>query len=184
MNDELVNRFLCRDEDAIAEAKEKYGAYCAYVARNLLRDELDAEECVNDALLSAWKSIPPNEPENLKTYLGKLTREAAIDRLRWNTAQKRYSGAELQPFDELEEVIGGGSVEDHAEAVDLARAISAFLRGIGETERKVFIRRYWYFDSIEVICLRFGFGKSKVKMTLKRTRDSLAEYLRKAGYLI
>ncbi len=182
--DEIVRMFLDRDERAVKEAKMKYSGYCSYIARNLLSDERDAEECVDDALMAAWNSIPPNEPENLKTYLGKLTREAAVDRLRWNTAQKRKIGREILPLDELDGVAGSKSVESESEAKDLARAISAFLRGRSETERKLFVRRYWFFDPVESIAARFGFGKSKVKMMLKRTRDALADYLRKEGYII
>ena len=184
MRDETVRLFLDRDERAPEEAKKKYSGYCMYIACNLLRDERDAEECVGDALMAAWESIPPNQPENLKAYLGKLTREAAIDRLRWNTAQKRAAGSEIKPLDELDDIVGRDDVESEIEAKELGRAISAFLRERNETERNIFIRRYWYFDPVDNIARRYGFGKSKVKMTLKRTRDALADYLRKEGYII
>ena len=183
MDENIVRLFLERDERAPEEAKKKYSGYCLYIARNLLRDPRDAEECVNDALMAAWSSIPPNRPENLKTYLGKLTREAAVDRLRWNTAQKR-AGDELDPLDELDGIVGRSDVESEIEARELGGAISSFLRERSGTERDIFIRRYWYFDPVGEIAARFGFGKSKVKMTLKRTRDALAEYLRKEGYII
>ncbi len=184
MDERIVRLFLERDERAPEEAKEKYSGYCTYIARNLLSDERDVEECVNDALMAAWKSIPPNEPQNLKTYLGKLTREAAVDRLRRNTAMKRAPRDSLLSLDELEDAVCDGGVEPSVEAKELGKAISAFLRERSDTERSVFIRRYWYFDPVDDIAARYGFGISKVKMTLKRTRDALADHLRKEGYII
>lgn len=185
MNDEaLVQQFWDRDEAAIPAAKERYGQYCLYVANNVLQDPLDAEECLNDALLAAWNSIPPQRPQNLKTYLGKLIREIAVNRWRRNRAQKRITPEAVVSLDELEELVGTGSVEEVVEEEELARAITAFLRTLPEIQRELFIRRYWYCDSIEQICKRYGFGKSRVTVTLKRTRDKLAEHLKKEGYLI
>ena len=116
MNDKvLVQEIWERKEIGLSGAKTQYGAYCLYIARNILHSEEDAEECLNDALLAAWNSIPPQKPENLKTYLGKLIREIAVDRWRRNTAQKRVSPASIVPLDELEEMIGAGSVEEAAE---------------------------------------------------------------------
>ncbi len=185
MNDDLlVQRFLRRDESALSTAREAYGRYCFSIAQNVLRNEEDSEEALNEALLAAWNSIPPQEPKNLKTYLGKLIREIAIDRLRKNHAQKRIPRGELLPLDELETLIGENQLEDTLEEAELSRIISGFLRAQKETERNVFIRRYWYYDSIEEICRRYGFGKSKVLMMLKRTRDRLAETLKKEGYFL
>ena len=181
---DVVKLFLERREDAIAAAKERYEAYCLSVAGNILSDRGDAEECFNDALLAAWNSIPPQEPENLKTYLGKLTRERAIDRWRERRAQKRIAPEECVPLEELEDVFGKSEVEDAVEAAELSRSISLFLRSVRTADRDVFIRRYWYCDSIQSICDRYGFGRSKVLMTLKRTRDRLAVYLKKKGYFL
>jgi RNA polymerase sigma-70 factor (ECF subfamily) len=185
LNDEaLIQRFWDRDEAVLEAVKREYGSYCMYIAENVLQSRLDAEECLNDALLSAWNSIPPQRPQNLKTYLGKLIRESAVDRWRKNQAQKRISPASIVSLDELEELVGENTVEQASEGAELSRAISAFLRELSETERNLFIRRYWYYDSIEQICKRYGFGKSRVTVTLKRTRDKLAEHLKKEGYLI
>lgn len=184
MNDEaLVRQFWDRKEDAIRVAKKQYGAYCLYVAENILQNRLDAEECLNDALLAAWNSVPPQRPRNLKTYLGKLTREIALDRWRKNRAQKRIAPETTVSLDELEELVGTSTVEEAAEAAELAHEISLFLRRLPQTQRDLFIRRYWYCDSIEQLCKRYGFGKSKVTVTLKRARDKLAEHLKKEGYL-
>ena len=184
MNDEvLVAKFRDRDPDAIAEAKERYDAYCIYIAENILHDRHDAEECLNDALLAAWNSIPPQRPNNLKTYLGKLVREIAIDRWRKSKAQKRISDELLVPLDELEEMVGSNEVEESVEDAELSLCISRFLRSLKQVERDVFVRRYWFYDPVDRICVRYGFSKGKVSMMLKRTRDKLADYLKKEGYM-
>lgn len=183
-DEELIRKFHNRDEDAITESKKQYEAYCLYIARNILSDGQDVEECLNDALLAAWNSIPPQNPKNLKTYLGKLIRETAIDRWRKSKAQKRIASDSILSLDELEEMIGENEVVSSAEEAELSHTISLFLRSVGTTERNVFVRRYWYCDSVESICKRYGFSKSKVLMMLKRTRDRLAEYLKKEGYIL
>ncbi len=183
MNDEtLVARIYARDESAVGEAEARYAACCLAIARNVLPDRRDAEECLSDALLAAWNSIPPARPANLKTYLGKLIRDAAVDRWRKNHAAKRSAPA-IVPLEELEELIGKNEIDAALEEAELSRRLSAFLRTRREAERIVFLRRYWYYDSIEQICNRYGFGKSKVTVSLKRTRDKLAEHLKKEGYL-
>ena len=180
----IVQKFWDRDERAISESKKRYENYCLYIANNILSDRQDAEECLNDALLAAWNSIPPQKPKNLRTYLGKLIREIAIDRWRKNKAQKRISSEFLVSLDELEGIIGENEVDSSIEEAELSRLISLFLRSVRETERNVFVRRYWYCDSIRSICGRYGFGKSKVLMMLKRMRDKLTEYLKKEGYIL
>ncbi len=185
MSDEiLVQQFWDRNEEAITESKRQYGSYCLYIAENILHNREDSEECLNDALLAAWESIPPQRPTNLKIYLGKLIRETAISRWRKNRASKRIAPESVVSLDELEEMVGKNRVEETVEEEELSRAISAFLRTVKESERNIFVRRYWYYDPIESICARYGFTKGKVSMTLKRTRDKLAEYLKKKGYLL
>lgn len=182
-DDEMIGLFFERNEDAVAEAKKKYEKYCRYIASNILHDAGSADECFNDVLLAAWNSIPPQRPSNLGTYLGKLTREIAVDHLRKKCAKKRY--LESAPsLDELEEIIGGCDVESKICEEELSRLVSHFLRSLGEDERNIFIRRYWYYDPVKAICARYGFGQSKVLVTLKRTRDKLALYLKKEGYLL
>ena len=178
----IVKLFWDRDESAISEAKKQYDKYCMHIADNILQNPQDAEECVNDSLLDAWNSIPPQKPENLKTYLGKLVRRTAIDRLRINTAKKRITDGTLLSLEEISEIIGKSDVESSVEKAELTRLISKYLRSIDETKRNVFIRRYWYYDSIKSICERYGFTKNKVVLMLKRTREDLKEYLRKGGY--
>ena len=179
MEDELiVNLFWNREESAVAEAEKQYGGYCLHIAGNILRDSHDAEECFNDALLAAWESIPPNRPANLKAYLGILVRNAALDRLRRSGARKRRPET-LESFEELGDLAAVFDVEKIADANELSRLITAHLRTLGADERRVFIRRYWHYDSIAAIAERYGFTQGKVKMMLKRTRASLAEYLKK-----
>ncbi|MBO4583538.1 MAG: sigma-70 family RNA polymerase sigma factor [Clostridia bacterium] len=181
MEDEvIVGMFWNRDENAVAEAEKRYGDYCLRIAENVLRNKSDAEECVNDALLAAWENIPPKRPENLKAYLGMLARSAAVDRARRLNARKRRPRS-VESYEELGEIADAFDVERTVGARELSRLITDYLRALEETERNVFIRRYWYYDSIAAICERYGFGKSRVKMMLKRTRDSLTEYLKKEG---
>ncbi|MBR5942869.1 MAG: RNA polymerase sigma factor [Clostridia bacterium] len=179
MNDEsIVALFWNRNESAIAEAEKRYGNYCLYIAENVLCDARDAEECVNDAMLAAWNSIPPKRPNNLKAYLAALVRNASVNRRLRNTAKKRLPKS-LESLEELGEIAAFRDVEQAVGGRELSRLVSNYLRSLDNTERNVFIRRYWYYDSIDEICKRFGFGKSKVKMMLKRMRDGLAEYLKK-----
>lgn len=184
MKDEaIVGLYWERDENALSESRNAYGNYCMHIAHNLLHDTMDSEECLNDVLLAAWNSIPPHRPSNLKTYLGKLARETAVDRLRRKCAMKRTSHAENLPLDELEEVIGGCDVEAFIEGEELSHLLNVFLRSLREDDRNIFIRRYWFYDSVRSISERYGFGQSKVLVTLKRTRDKLSGFLKKEGYL-
>lgn len=179
---EITSLIDGRDENGLQAAREQYGKYVEAVVRNVLIDSADAEECVNDVFFAAWDSIPRSLPANLKYYLAKLAREKAIDRLRSNTAQKRGGKVSFIPEEELEKALSGSDVSDRIEAAELTGIITEFLRGCSEAERNVFIRRYWFFDSVNDIAHRFGFGKSKIKMMLKRTRDKLAACLKKEGY--
>ena len=182
MNDEnIVALFWNRDESAVAEAQKQYGDYCLYIADNVLHDARDAEECVDDALLAAWNSIPPNRPESFRVYLGTLVRNAALDRWRRGNAKKRKQ-ASVSSLEELQELASACDVEQTVGANELSRLITEYLNTLGEIERSVFVRRYWCYESIESICERYGFGKSKVKMMLKRMRDDLAAYLKKEGH--
>ena len=181
---DIVGLFWDRNEDAVSETKKQYEQYCMYIAKNVLQNEQDAEECFNDALLAVWKSIPPHRPENLKTYIGKLVHEIAIDKWRKNNRQKRIKSEFALSLDEIENVVPDNSFDEEIDGRELSAEISRYLNGIDEVKRNVFIRRYWYYDSIESICNRYGYGKSKVLVTLKRTRDGLALYLKKKGYVI
>lgn len=184
MDDRAIVQMLWdRDENALGVAGKAYGAYCLTVARSIVCTPEDAEECVNDALMALWNSVPPHRPENLRTYLGKLVREISIDRWRADNRKKRIRPDVVCSLDEISEIVSGGDFAGEVEAADLSRAISEYLQSLDETKRNVFIRRYWHYDSVDDICRRYGFGRSRVLMMLKRTRDGLGEHLRKEGFL-
>lgn len=177
---QIIELYLQRNEAAIAETQKKYGGYCYRIAYGILRNMEEAEESVNDTYLGAWNAMPPHRPEILATFLGKITRRLALKKWRYQTAGKRGGGVPVAALDELEECIPSGqSMDANMDAKELARIIDAFLEMLPAEERRVFLRRYWYLDSINDICSRFGFGKSKVKMMLKRTRDKLLVQLGK-----
>ena len=184
MNDsEIVRLFMERSEEAITAAQSKYKNYCFKIALNILNSHEDAEECVNDAFLSAWELIPPNKPEMLSTFLGKLTRNLAINRYRRGLADKRGNGDPGAAFDELSEIISSETdIESEAEKNELLREINAFLKKLPAQKRNVFICRYWYCESIREISDEFSLTESNVSVILGRTRQKLREYLRKRGY--
>ncbi|MBQ0126286.1 MAG: sigma-70 family RNA polymerase sigma factor [Clostridiales bacterium] len=183
MNDDNITKmFFERNESAISSAYEKYGRCLLRISKNILESTEDAEECVSDALLAAWNSVPPNNPENIKTYLCKLTREISVSAWRKKRAQKRGAGEYAASLEEIEEIVSGAACDDAVTENAVADAISAFLRLEPETERNIFVRRYFYGDKISEICKAYGFGQSKVKMTLKRMREKLAKYLEKEGF--
>ncbi|MGN1119934.1 MAG: RNA polymerase sigma factor [Oscillospiraceae bacterium] len=175
---EIVALYFHRSDQAITETSRKYGAYCRSIAGNILQNDADAEECVNDTYLGAWNSIPPNSPENLATYLGKLTRRISLQRWRANRSLKRGGGETALALDELEECIPSYStVEKALEQKELAAAINRFVASLEETERAVFLCRYWYIASIDQIAVAFRFSSAKVKSMLYRTRQKLQRYL-------
>lgn len=180
---EIVELFLARSETAIHETQTKYARYLRAVAVRILGDDAEAEETVNDAYLAAWNAIPPHEPADLATFLGKLTRRLAIKRWRKETAQKRGGGA-ATALEELGECIpSGASPEREAEARELAGVVNAFVASLPDTERRVFLCRYWHMDPVDDICRRFGFSESKVKSMLARTRKKLRKHLIEEGII-
>lgn len=179
---EIVSLFFARDEKAIAEAREKYGAYIRSIAEGILHNKQDAEECENDTYLAAWNSMPPNNPTELGIYLGKLSRRIAINRWRHNSAAKRGGGQTALALEELDDCIPDKCAD--LSQIQLSGLLDSFLRSIPSTERNVFMRRYWFSDSVGDIAGRFGFSHGKVKMMLMRTRKKLQEYLLKGGYRV
>lgn len=180
----IVELFWQRSEDAIKNTNEKYGKYLIRIALNVLGYHEEAEECVNDTYFSAWKQMPPDRPQRLAAYLGRITRCLALNRYDYLTAQKRNAEFTLQ-LSELEECLSGTAcVEAKYEAGEVAAAISAFLRKQNADIRNIFIRRYWFSDSIADISNRFNMSESKVKSILFRTRNRLKKYLESEGYHI
>ena len=181
---QIVALYFARSEQAIAETARKYGKYCFSIARNILQNHSDAEETVNDTYIGAWNSIPPHRPAILSTYLGKITRRQALKRWAANRTLKRGGGEMSLALEELAGCIPSDfDVESRIEAEELTRILNSFVRNLPQTERNVFLCRYWYLDSVEAIARQQNFSQSKVKSMLSRTRKKLYAHLQKEGYL-
>ena len=177
----LINLYWSRDEAAIAQTAEKYGRLCSYIAGNILKSPEDCEECVNDSYLAVWNAIPTQRPERFSVFLGRITRNLALKRRDYLSAAKRNPAASVS-LEELGDCVSGGrSPESELENRRIEEAISAFLWAQEAEKRNVFLRRYWYFDSIETICRSTGFGESKVKSMLAAMRRKLREQLEREG---
>ena len=182
-DDRIVDLFWRRSEDAVKEASSKYGQYLYGIAYGILSDAQDAEECVNDTYCDAWETIPPHRPSVLSTFLGKITRRISIDLWRKNCAEKRGGSEIAVALDELDDCVSGSSnVEEEVERKEMTLKINAFLVSLPDTERGVFLCRYWYFDSVSSIAKQFGFSESKITSMLHRTRAKLRVLLEKEGY--
>lgn len=179
---DIVTLYWARDEQAIAQTAQKFGAYCRKIAMNLLGSQEDAEECENDTWMAAWNSMPQNRPDKLAPYLGRITRNLALD-LRSGKMPKSAAAARPKPcWKRLEFCLPAGDhTAQEVESAETARSISAFLRSQPEQARNIFIRRYWYCDATADIAKRYGIGESKVRVTLHRMRTKLKAYLEKEG---
>ena len=179
-DDEIIGLYFSRDEDAIRQTELAYGGRLYNLSYRILWNREDAEESVSDTYLSAWNCIPPRRPARLSTFLGKLTRNIAIDRWRKGTAKKRGSGEADIALEELGECVSG---QPSAEAALLRKEVIAslnrFLSGLPNDERNVFLCRYWYVNSLEEIAGKTGFSVSKIKSMLHRTRLKLSRQLEK-----
>lgn len=178
----ILDLFWQRSEDAIRCTAEKYGAYLMKIAMNILRQNEESEECVSDTYLSAWEQIPPDCPQRLLPYLGRITRCHALNRWDYLTAQKRNPEFCVQ-LEELAECLSSpDTVESQYEGQELSAAISAFLRTLDARKRNVFIRRYWFSDSFADIARRFGISEGSARILLFRVRGQLKAYLEREGY--
>lgn len=173
---QIVALYWERSETAIAETEAKYGRYCRYIADHILHSEQDVEECVNDTYQKAWETIPPKKPELLYAYLGRITRNLAINRCIHDSAQKRASGFAVI-LEEAEECIPDPSHNDLTDELHLRQAIQAFVASLPRETRMVFVRRYWYMSSVKEIAADYGMTESKVKVMLMRTRKKFKEHL-------
>ena len=181
----IVDLYWARDEEAIRESERKYRSLCGSIALGILGNREDAEECVNDTWLAAWNSIPPHKPERLDTYLGKLTRNVALKKRRDSHRDKRGGGELPLALDELADCIpGGADPQKELEERELAALLDAFLDGLSETERRLFLRRYWLLEPVAVLAEDTGFTPSKVTSMLHRTRKKLRKHLEKEGYTL
>ena len=180
----IIELYINRSEQALSETAGKYGRYCLSIAYGILHSHEDAQECVSDAYLTAWNAIPPRRPNDLGTYLGKITRNLSIDRLRTRSREKRGGGDTPLALEELEEVVAGSdSPENEAVRKELIASLNRFLGELTTEERYVFLRRYWYLDSLAGIAENTGFSGSKVASMLFRLRGRLKKQLIKEELL-
>lgn len=181
-DNEIIDLYWERKETAISATAEKYGKYCHSISYNILHNNEDAEECVNDTWLGAWKSMPPQRPECLSAYLGKITRNLSLNYCKQYTAEKRGSGQTEVVLSELEECIPAETgVEQVMDEMILVRSINHFLREQPEQKRNIFIRRYWYLCPIRDIAESYGMSESKIASLLFRMRNKLKTHLEKEG---
>ena len=180
----IIDLYWSRSETAITETDQKYGKYCYSIAYNILTNNEDAEESVSDTYMTAWNVIPPRRPSVLCTFLGKITRHISIDRWRKRSASKRGGGEVTLALDELNDCVAGmQNVEMEFERKEILKAYVSFLNALPATERRIFLCRYWYVESIETIADKFSFSQSKVKTMLHRTRAKLRKHFAEEGYL-
>ncbi len=182
---DIIKLYFERSEKAIKETDTKYGSYCMTIAENILRNKADSEECVNDTYLRAWNSIPPKKPQRLSTYLGKITRNLAINRYNHYSAEKRGGGETESVLSELEECLPSqNTIEKTFDEKLLIKSIEAFLKNESKEKRRVFLLRYWYSYSINDIAKETAQSESMVTSTLFRLRNKLREHLEKEGIII
>ena len=181
----IVELYLLRDEEAIGQTSAKYGSRLRTLSLGIVLDRETAEECENDTYLEAWNSIPPHEPRSyLYAFLARITRHISLNCCRERSRLKR-SAYIVELSTEMEECIPApDDLDCRMDDLALGEAINGFLRGLDPEKRNIFIRRYWYLDSIADIAERFAVSESKVKSTLFRCRRKLRQHLEKEGYVL
>lgn len=181
---EIIALYNARREDAISETRHKYGRFCYTIAMNILRLPEDAEECENDTYHTAWRQIPPDQPQKLRAYLGAITRNLSISRYRAQRAAKRFSGVELL-LSELEECVPStDNVEETIAAKELGTLIGKWLAELSGESQAIFVRRYWYGENLTELSDRFGYSKTILSQRLHRLRGSLRRFLEKEGVAV
>lgn len=181
---EMTELLLKRDEGVLSEIKAKYGAYLTTIAFNILRSREDSEECLNDVLMSVWKRIPPERPDDLKVFLAVLTRNAALSIWRKQHAAKRGGGHIELLLEELSDAVSSStSLEGIDRSLSFRKAFNDFLGSLTAEQRRIFLKRYWYMNTVEEIAAGLGITQSKVKVTLHRARSRLKKLLEREGLL-
>ena len=175
---QIIGLLFQRSETAIFALQQKFGGLCKSIISNILPDNRDVEECMSDAFLRVWNSIPPQRPERLDSYIARIARNVALDRYDYNTASMRNTGMTLA-FEELALYLP--SRDQETDAVEFKSFINRFLRGLPKASRMMFVRRYWYGESIAQIADAFECSEEKVKSTLFRTRNKLRQAMIKEG---
>lgn len=181
----IIRLYWDRNELAISATSDKYGRYCKSIANNILNDEEDAKECVNDTWLNAWNAMPVHWPGQLSAFLGKITRNLSFNRYKRARAGKRGGGEMTLILDELAECVSDADdVEQIINRRELEKAVSSFVRSLSAEKRRLFVRRYWYADSVSTIAKDRGMLPGTVSKTLERTRKQLKSYLTERGFEI
>ena len=180
---EIVALFYARSEQAITELSEKYGKLSFQIACNILNNSQDAEECVSDAYLGVWNSVPPQNPDPLRAYLCRIVRNLALKKLRANSALKRGSQFEIS-LSELEHCIPNNSLDEQLSANELTAQINAFLSTLRRDDRVLFVRRYWFAESLSSLAADFGITQHNASVRLSRIRAKLRKYLKSKEILI
>ncbi len=183
-DNEIIELYFGRSETAIAESEKKYGGYCHTIAKNILRTDQDAEDCVNDTWARAWDAVPPTRPKSLGAFFGRITRNLAFSVYRRMTAEKRGGSQTELCIDELEECIPSELTGNISENYIIKDALDRFLDGLPAKSRKVFMRRYWFGCSVSETAEFFSMSESAVKTSLMRTRNSLKSFLEKEGIIV
>lgn len=176
----IVELYWARDEQALRETEKKYGAYCHSIAYQIVKNRQDAEECVNDTYVQAWNAMPPQRPSILRAFLGKIARNLALNRYRAAHTQRRGGGQTALVLEELEDCLSDGP-EEALDEQELARQLDRFLRQLPRKDCCVFVRRYWYLDSLADIAARYHMALGSVKSSLFRSRKKLKQYLEQEG---
>ncbi len=179
---EIIDLYIARSEKAISETDVKYGAYCRKIANNILADICETDECVNDTYFNMWKAIPPTIPKMLKTFVGKVTRNIALNKYEKKKAQKRSNGQVELSLDELSECFDAqGNVEKKIENKETVNALNEFLASLDRNKRIYFMQRYWYFTPIKEIAEQNNISEGSLKTTLCRIRKDLKVFLSEKG---
>ena len=180
---QIIDLYWQRSSDAIRESEHKYGAYCRTISQNILQNREDAEECVNDTWLKAWNAMPPHRPARLALFFAKIVRNLSFNRVEALSAQKRGRGELPLVLEELAECIAAPSdVESEYEARELGRSLDRFVCSLPSREANIFLRRYFFTDSVAQIAERYGLSENHTGVLLSRTRKKLRQHLTKEGF--
>ena len=178
----IIELYFRRSEEAIVQTDKKYGKYCYTIAYNILGNVLDSQECVNDTYLKVWETIPPARPSKLSVFIGKLTRNLSINRLRRANALKRSADADIA-YEELDGMISDNAMDIHDKVI-LKNAVNSFISGLSKRDRIIFIQRYWYMCPSVDIAKELGLSDSFVRVKLFRLRDDFKKHLEKEGVTV
>lgn len=177
----IIKLYWARDERAIAETSAKYGRLCNHIASNILSVHEDREECINDTYLAVWNAIPDKHPSRFSVFISRIVRNLSLKKYEYISAAKRNPST-VTSFEELGDCVSGtNNVESEIEKKHIENLINEFLWLLNKEKRNIFIRRYWYFDSIDTICKCTGYSQSKVKSMLYETRRKLKKHLEQEG---